>query len=107
VKAVIKVLQIYEIYTEVKEIDLSEDGWDHERYGIGESGWYEPFTDNLGELFKSLRKEYGRCVSRVYQDTPDGTADPVGWVFQKRVKYWDANETYLQETWVTYRQVKG
>jgi hypothetical protein len=77
-----------------------------ENYCYGESGYYEPFTDNLGELFKSLRKEYGSCTSMVYQDTPDGTADPIGWVFEKRVKYEGANETYLQQTWVTYRQVK-
>ena len=73
---------------------------------IGDSEWYEPSTDNLGELFKSLRKEYGRCVSKVYQDTPDGTADPIGWVFEKARKYEDTQEKYIQETWVTHRQVK-
>jgi len=96
-------LQIRETYTEVKEMEDSW-GWDRVAYQFGESDWYEPFTEDLGKLFKSLRKEYGRCVSKVYQDAPDRTADPIGWVFQKRVKYQDCNKTYLQEVWVTHRQ---
>jgi hypothetical protein len=92
---VIKLLQIKEVW-----VNGSAD------YLIGSSEWYEPFTDNLGKLFKSLRKEYGRCVSRVYQDAPDGTADPIGWVFEKNQRYTDTQEKYLQETWVTHRQVK-
>jgi len=103
---VIQLLQIHESWTEVKEEDLGDGGWDRRAYGLGESGWYEPFTEDLGKLFKSLNKEYGRCVSKVYQDAPDGVADPVGWVFQKRVKQSDYKPSYLQETWVTYRQVK-
>jgi len=75
-------------------------------YQVGDSGWYEPYTDDLGRLFKAMQKEYGGCVSKIYLDAPDGTCFPVGWVFQKRVKYSDCNETYLQETWVSYRQVK-
>jgi len=30
----------------------------------------------------------------------------VGWVFQKRVKFSDCNETFLQETWVTLHKSK-
>ena len=100
-------LQVNEVFTQVVEKDSGEEGWDKVAYLNGESGWYEPFTDDLGRLFKSLRREYGRCVSRVYQDTPDGTADPIGWVFQKRAKYTDSPETYLQEVWVMHKQVKG
>jgi len=98
------VLQISEAHCEVREVDLGDGGWDRKSYLLHDSGWYEPFTDNLGQLFKFLQKEYGRCVSRVYQDAPDRVADPIGWVFQKRVKYQDCNETYLQEVWVTHRQ---
>ena len=72
-------------------------------YIIGESEWFEAFTDNLGRLFRSCQKQYGKCISRIYQDTPDGTADPIGWVFQKHVKYRDCNEYYIQETWVHAR----
>lgn len=73
---------------------------------FSESDWYEPYTNNLGKLFKTMLKEYGRCVSKVYVNTPDGGADQIGWVFEKRAKYEDTKETYLQETWVTHKQVK-
>lgn len=75
-------------------------------YIVGDSGYYQPFTDDLGTLFNSLRKEYGRCIGHVYRDTPDGTADKIGWVFEKLSKYEDTGEKYLAETWVNYRYVK-
>ena len=81
-------------------VDLTQGSW-------YESGWYIPFTDDRGQLYKSLAKEYGRCVSRVYVDMRgDGKVGPVpiGWVFLKRVPYdTSPKETYLQETWVEYR----
>lgn len=89
-------LQIREDYV-VKH----EDG---RLYRAGDTPWYEPFTDNLGQLFKFLQREYGRCVSRVYQDTPDGTLDPIGWVFQKKREYEKGGRFYVQQTWVTHRQ---
>jgi hypothetical protein len=70
----------------------------------GESEVYETFTDNTGELFRSLRKEYGRCISRVYRDGPDGSAIPFGWVFKKSRRYNDSRETFTQEVWVTLHQ---
>lgn len=70
-------------------------------WGCGGSGVYETFTDSLGELYRSMRKEYGRCVGRVYVDGPDGESKPIGWIFQKRAKYEDNADTYLQEVWVT------
>ena len=72
-----------------------------ENLNLGNSGIYETFTDSTGELYKAMQKEYGRCVSKMYIDTADGTAQQVGWVFQKRQKYDDCDQTYLQETWVT------
>ena len=67
----------------------------------GESDVYETFTDNRGELFRSLQKEYGRCVSKVYIDLEDGKAQAIGWVFQKIVQYEDTGEDFLMDTWVT------
>ena len=72
-----------------------------EGYRLGDSGVYETFTDNTGRLFRSLQKEFGRCTGKCYIDMPDGSAKQIGWVFQKRQKYTDCNETYLAETWVT------
>lgn len=73
---------------------------DTEAY-LGESGLYEPYTDNIKRLFKSLQSEYGRCVGKVYIDLLDGGARSIGWIFEKRLKYSDSNETYLQQVWVT------
>lgn len=67
----------------------------------GESEVYETFTPNVGELYRSLQKEYGRCTGKVYVDNKDGQGIAVGWVFQQRRKYKDVNETYLAETWVS------
>ena len=66
----------------------------------GSSDWYEPFTDDLGRLFREIRKEYGRCTGHIYTSTLKDDAIPIGWVFVKRAKYDDTNETYLQEAWV-------
>ena len=72
----------------------------------GDTEPYEPFTDNIKRLFLSCQREFGRCVSKVYVDQADKEAMAIGWVFQKRVKYSDCNETYLQETWITLHDSK-
>lgn len=73
---------------------------------------YETSFDEVGPLFRSLRKEWGACVSKVYRSTLEGDDIPIGWVFQKRVPYegriryddygkqipWG---TYLREVWIT------
>ena len=85
-------------------IEIQNANQDNEkRFRCGDSGLYEPYTDNIKRLFTSYMREYGRCVSKVYIDTPEGTK-AIGWVFQKRTKYADCNKTYLQETWVTLHE---
>lgn len=71
-------------------------------YCVGESDVYETYTDNTSELFKAMQKEYGRCAGKVYI----GDGQRVGWVFEKRQKYTDCNEYYLQETWVTVHKAR-
>ena len=71
-----------------------------ENHLIGETDVYEAYSNNVGGLFKSLRKIYGRCVSGQYIDMK-GKTIRIGWVFEKRQKYEDCNETYLSETWVS------
>lgn len=78
-------------------------------YRFGDSGPYEPYTTDLKRLFRSMSKEYGRCVSSVYVDGENGKPIRVGWVFQGRVRYEDARESwpkdeqsYLREVWVTF-----
>ena len=53
-----------------------------------------------GEIFRACQKEHGRCDSKVYVSVGSGNFQ-IGWVFVKRVKYDDCNETFLQETWIT------
>ena len=67
----------------------------------GDSDIYETFTDDLGELFRSLQKEHGRCTGKMYVDRTDGATIQAGWVFEKRAEYDDCAETFLQETWAT------
>lgn len=59
----------------------------------------------VGDLYRLLRREYGRCKSKVYIDTPDGAAH-IGWYFESREEYEDANrayfhgdKAYLRGTW--------
>ncbi len=75
----------------------------------GSSDWYESFTDDEGELFRSLQKELGRCTGKVYIDTDDGDARPVGWVFLKKTQYDDIGKYFLMESWVElqHRYLKG
>ena len=61
---------------------------------------FETCHENLGDLYRAMVREYGRCTSKMYTDRGVKPAMCVGWVFVKRAKYNDANETYLQETWV-------
>jgi hypothetical protein len=74
-------------------------------YRFGESEPYEPYTDDVGSLFRAMRREYGRCVSSVYVDAPDGKVKRVGWVFRKRMEYEDyrgrGERFYTREVWVT------
>ena len=69
------------------------------RYGLGDTEWYETFTDNKGELFRSLQKEHGRA-GKMYIDTEDGPKQ-IGWVFKKRRRYADCFDTYIHEVWVS------
>lgn len=69
-------------------------------HGISDGPWYETYTDARGELYRAMRKEYGRCVSKVYVDRPGAEPLAVGWVFQGRQRYEDTNEPYLREVWV-------
>ncbi len=69
-------------------------------YIIGDTEVYESCHDSVGEVYRGSMKLYGRCTSKMYIDTKKGV-EHVGWVFVKRMKYEDCDETYLQETWVS------
>ena len=65
-------------------------------YIFGESDGYETFTDDIGELYRDLRREYGGKVAKMYRDP----GRQVGWVFSKRLAYEDSAETYVRNVWV-------
>lgn len=79
-------------------------------YNYGESGMLESDHTRPGPLYKALQAEYGRCISKVYRGTKNGTI-AVGWVFQSRQRYDDARRNerghyspdsyYTREVWVT------
>jgi len=62
---------------------------------------YEGKATSLGELFRDLQEEHGRCVGKVYVDTKNVEAIPVGWVFEKKELYRDIDEHYTKATWVS------
>lgn len=76
---------------------------------FGDSGWQEAWTDDPGAIYRSAQREFGRCVSHVYQEF-GGVVYAVGWVFQGRDTYDDyrsglrpgrGDSTYLREVWVS------
>ena len=87
----------------IRETYVNENtGW-----AYGETEWYEPFTSNLGQLFRYLQKEYGRA-SCMYMDGLDGDSFKIGWVFTKRTKrtkYTDSDNTYVSTVWIQYKRV--
>lgn len=101
-------IRVREVYSEIRFEENDEGELEDTGYVFGECNWYEPFTDDRGELFRSCQREYGRCTSTVYKDVRRAVAfnPPVtrtywnGWFFEKRRKYEDCDETYLQGTWV-------
>ena len=89
---------------ETPQLWIQETYVNEDRHGIcGETEPYETrySTDEVGRLFRFLQREYGRCSGRQYVDRKDGPAVQTGWVFEKRARYTDCAETYLQRTWVT------
>ena len=75
----------------------------------GESDWYETNAETVGQLFRSCRKNLGRCTGKAFIDAK-GEPRHVGWIFQKRTEYlddpWSGEDKgmYLLETWVTFRK---
>ena len=65
---------------------------------------HETYFDTIGELFRYLQKEYGRCPGKVYIDTKSGKTFHTGWVFRKIDYYTDTHEPYLCEVWVSVHE---
>lgn len=72
-----------------------------ENYIGHETEVYETRFSDVKALYKSLTSEYGRCTSKMYIDSAAGESKAIGWVFEKRVKYDDSKETFIQQVWVS------
>lgn len=81
----------------IKETLTNED----EGYIFGEGYWVESDADTLGELFKRLQSEYGRCVSKQYSERHNAADVQSGWVFEKISHYEDTGKPFKQHTWVS------
>jgi len=87
------------LWIEETTVSIRDDG---NRYCLGESGVYETFTGDRGELYRSLVKDYGRCTGKVYVDRKGKPTIAVGWVFVARRPFEDdPSLSSLIETWVT------
>ncbi len=82
------------LYCEEDYINVTEN------CSYGSSGIYETYTDNPGELFRGMQKEYGRCISKIYIDI-ENISQHIGWVFEKISYYEDTKEPYKQQVWIT------
>ena len=82
------------LYVEENWINRTKDA------RIDDSGVYETRFTRRGDLYRAMRREYGRCTGRVYIDTDNGPKR-VGWVFVKKAYYEDTQKPYIQETWIT------
>jgi len=79
----------------IQEIFVQVEG--EKRYCNCETEVYETCYNSIGKLFKACQQDYGRCISKQYI----GERQQIGWVFEKRVKFEDCGDTYLQEVWVS------
>lgn len=59
-----------------------------------------------GQFYRDGVTNYGRCISKVYVDGPDGPPIHVGYVFEKRERYEDTGEPYKRETWLVLEDVQ-
>jgi hypothetical protein len=78
------------LLVETTQIDVTDP---ERRIRMGEDPPTPAYTDDTGELYRSLQRAYGRCTGTVYVDGPSGVRR-VGWVFLRF-------DGYLCETWVT------
>lgn len=68
---------------------IQEETIIHEKdvtYSGGESGLYEPFTQDLDQLFTFCEKEFGEFQSHICIDDKQETRC-IGWVFSQELPY--------------------
>ena len=58
------------------------------------------YCENEKDVYHAAKKEYGKCISKVYINNSVGKAQHIGWSFQKKCKYDDTNDEYIQTAWI-------
>jgi len=79
----------------IKETFVNET----EGHIFGESDWIDTGEDDLSQLYRQLKSEYGNARN-MYRDRPDGSSFKVGWVFEGLASYDDSGESYRRSVWV-------
>jgi len=91
--------------TQIKEVRQIREVYINktEKYRIGEDTIKQEDTEikTLSDLFKYGKKNYGRCISKVFIDSDDGKTIHIGYVFEKKDKYTDTKDDFIKEVWVT------
>jgi hypothetical protein len=87
------------LYVEETHVDTKEDC----RYWASEIE--ETDYESVGAIYRAMRSQYGRCVSKVYIDTMQNGVQATGWVFRGKVVN-DENPyrepyKYVREVWVS------
>lgn len=67
---------------------------------IYDSGVFLSIFKSQSDVYRYGLKHFGKCIGRVYV----GDGHPVGYAFEKRVKYVDSDNTYLQQTILTIHE---
>jgi len=69
---------------------------------LGTDEAYETMYTDVKRLFRSLQREFGRCVDTLFTDGLDDEVKKIGWVFAKRCPYHDdPKRSYVHEVLVT------
>lgn len=68
---------------------------------FGEGEWVETRHETLGDLYRALQSEYGRCTGKQYSERIGKPDAQSGWVFLGRNQYEGSSKTYLREVWVS------
>jgi hypothetical protein len=88
---------VYQVHVTLTNED---EGYIFGEYTEDAAEWFK----TSGDLYRVFQREYGRCRSKIYVNTPAGTK-AVGWYFESRQRYEDTNEPYLRGAWVTYKAI--
>ena len=75
---------------------------DGKSYLLGEPEIYEPYTQDISELYHSFADEHGLCQGIVNRDLPNGEVVPVGYIFWRKRHPTSLDDTYDHYVWISF-----